>query len=103
MSYDKFNKKVLDNLTDEDKIIYTPLTRWRRRLDEPTDEMLGTLLWVLYTDGTYGMRAVGKSYHDDGHFDWAWVDEVSYDKDSDYEEWESVAYWAFPPKVQETI
>ena len=38
MSYDKFNKKVLDNLTDEDKIIYTPLTRWRRRLDAPTDD-----------------------------------------------------------------
>jgi hypothetical protein len=99
MSYDKFNRKVLDNLTDEDKIIYTPLTRWRRRLDAPTNEMLGTMLWVLYNDGTYGMRAVGKAYYDDGHFDWTWVEDTCYDKDSDHEEWESVAYWTFCPEV----
>lgn len=30
------------------------------------------------------IRAVGKSYHDDGHFDWTWVEDTCYDKDSDF-------------------
>lgn len=61
--------------------------------------MLGKRLLVLYEDGEMDIRAVGKSYHDDGHFDWAWVDEVSYDKDSDFIEWESVKFWAFMPSL----
>lgn len=103
MSYVEDNKKLLGSLPKNTKFVHTPEQTWYSLDKEPHDYMFGKMLWVLYKDGSYDLRAVGKSYYDDGHFDWTWVDEVSYDKDSDHEPWDSVAFWAFPPKVQETI
>lgn len=103
MSCDKNNRELLNSISENTKFLYTPQMIWYRLDKEPHDDMLRKMLWVLYTDGSYGLRAVGRSYYDDGHFDWTWVEDTCYDKDSDHEEWDSVAFWAFPPNVRETI
>lgn len=99
MSYEEDNKKLLDSLPKNTKFVHTPGQTWYSLDKEPHDYMLGKMLWVLYKDGSYDLRAVGKSYYDDGHFDWTWVEDTCYDKDSEHVSWDSVAFWTFLPKV----
>lgn len=99
MSYESKNKEILKKLLEGKKFVYTPSLTWYSLDKEPHDYMLGKMLWVLYTDGSYGLRAVGRSYYDDGHFDWTWVEDTCYDKDSDHQEWDSVAFWTFLPSI----
>lgn len=86
------NLTVLNSLPEETNYIFSPQITWFGLLKEPHEYMLGKRLLVLYEDGEMDIRAVGKSYHDDGHFDRAWVEDTYYDKDSDFIEWESVKF-----------
>lgn len=93
------NLTVLNSLPEETKFIFSPQITWFKLLKEPHEYMLGKRLLVLYEDGEMDIRAVGKLHYDDGHFEWAWVEDTCYDKDSDFIDWESVKFWAFMPSL----
>ena len=85
------------------KFVHTPEQTWYSLDKEPHDYMLGKMLWVLYKDGSYDLRAVGRAYYDDGNFDWTWVEDTCYDKDSDHEPWDSVGLTVLSKRGIKTI
>ena len=103
MSYVEDNKKLLASLPENTKFVHTPEQTWYSLDKEPHDYMLGKMLWVLYKDGSYDLRAVGRAYYDDGHFDWTWVEDTCYDKDSDHEPWDSVGVTVLSKRGIKTV